>query len=149
MLALCAWAGGWVPAGHAAKLNPAGTHLDGHDMDIAYYQIGTSDNRLRPVCEHTSGGSDAYHCTGAPTLLDTWRTALFLGHFHASPQLRVIGVDGRVGPLVDSAITQLCADGWISGTACTSHRITWEETDSGRGWFRFHHHHMHISVSSP
>ena len=127
--------------------HPAGTHVDGHDIDIAYYQTGTSDNRLRAVCEHTSGGSDAYHCTGEPTLLDPWRTALFLGHFHASPRLRVIGVDGRVGPLVQSALTQLCADGWLSGTACTSHRITWEETDTGRGWFRFHHHHLHLSVS--
>lgn len=129
--------------------HPAGTHVDGHDMDIGYYQTGTSDNRLRPVCEHTSGGSDAYHCTSEPTLLDPWRTALFLGHMHASPQLRVIGVDGRVGPLVESALAQLCDGGWVTGDACSGHSITWEATDTGRGWFYFHHHHLHISVSSP
>lgn len=129
--------------------HPPGTHVNGHDIDIAYYQTGTPDNKLRSVCEHTSGGSDVYHCTSEPTLLDPWRTALFLGHLHASPHLRVIGVDGRVGPIVDSAITQLCADGWLSGEACTSHQITWEETDTGRGWFRFHHHHLHMSVSAP
>lgn len=129
--------------------HPAGTHVNGHDMDIAYYQTGTSDNRLRPVCEHTSGGADAYHCTSEPTLLDPWRTALFLGHLHASPQLRVIGVDGRVGPLVASALSQLCAGGWVSGAACGSHSITWEATDGGRGWYYFHHHHLHVSVSAP
>lgn len=129
--------------------HPEGTHVNGHDIDIAYYQTGTSDNRLRSVCAHTSGGEDAYHCTGEPTMLDPWRTALFLGHLHASPQVRVIGVDGRVGPLVDSALTQLCADGWVSGAGCGSHSITWEETDTGRGWFYFHHHHLHLSVSAP
>ena len=129
--------------------HPAGTHVDGHDMDIAYFQVGTADNRLRSVCPHTSGGADAYHCTGAPANLDPWRTALFLGLLHASPQLRVIGVDGRIGPLVDSAMTQLCTGGYLSGTACSSagRAITWEETDMGRGWYRFHHHHFHVSYS--
>ena len=129
--------------------HPAGTHVNGHDMDIAYYQTGTADNRLRSVCAHTSGGEDAYHCTGEPTMLDPWRTALFIGHLHATPQLRVIGVDGRVGPLVDSAMSQLCGGGWLSGTACSSSRMTYETTDMGRGWFYFHHHHLHISVSAP
>ena len=53
------------------------------------------------------------------------------------------------GVLIDSALTRLCADGWVSGTACRSHRITYETTDMGRGWFHFHHHHLHISVSRP
>jgi len=129
--------------------HPAGTHVNGHDMDIAYFQTGTSDNRLRPVCEHTSGGSDAYHCTSDPHLLDPWRTALFIGHLHATPRLRVIGVDGRIGPVVESAMEHLCSGGWLDGTACSSPRYTWEATDSGRGWYRFHHHHLHISVSAP
>lgn len=127
--------------------HPAGTHVNGHDMDIAYYQTGTADNRLRSVCDHVSGGRDQYHCTGEPTLLDPWRTALFLGHLHATPNLRVIGVDGRVGPPVESALTQLCGAGWVSGTACTANRITYEVTDGGAGWYRFHHHHLHVSVS--
>ncbi|MBX3273444.1 MAG: hypothetical protein KF729_24485 [Sandaracinaceae bacterium] len=126
--------------------HPAGTHVNGHDMDIAYYQTGTSDNRLRSVCPHTSGGRDQYHCVGEPNYLDPWRTALFLGHLHATPNLRVIGVDGRVGPLVESAMSQLCAGGWITGTACTRHSVTYETTDMGRGWFRFHHHHLHVSI---
>jgi len=129
--------------------HPAGTHVDGHDMDIGYFQTGTANNRLREVCPHTSGGAEQYHCTGAPNLLDPWRTALFIGHLHASPQLRVIGVDGRVGPPVSSAIAQLCTGGWLSGSACSSSRMTYETTDEGRGWFLFHHHHLHVSVSSP
>jgi len=129
--------------------HPPGTHLDGADMDIGYYQTGTSNNRLRAICDHMRGGSDQYHCVSEPTLLEPWRTALFLGHLHANSNLRVIGVDGRAGVLIDSALTRLCADGWVSGTACRSHRITYETTDMGRGWFHFHHHHLHISVSRP
>jgi hypothetical protein len=129
--------------------HPPGTHVNGHDMDIAYYQTGTADNLLRAVCEHRTGGADQYHCTGEPTLLDPWRTALFLGHLHATPHLRVIGVDGRVGPLVESALAQLCTDGWVSGTGCTAPRLAYETTDTMRGWYRFHHHHLHISVSAP
>lgn len=129
--------------------HPAGTHVNGHDMDIAYYQVSTSDNRLRAVCEHVASGEDVYHCVSTPTLLDPWRTALFLGHLHASPNLRVIGVDGQVGPVVDAALRELCTGGWVSGAACTSPRTTYETTDMGRGWFRFHHHHLHVSVSAP
>lgn len=131
--------------------HPAGTHVNGHDMDIGYFQVGTANNQLRPICEHTTGGADQYHCTAAPTGLDPWRTALFIGHLHASPNLRVIGVDGRVGPLVESALTQLCAGGWVSGAACGSAgpSLAYEVTDMGRGWFRFHHHHLHVSVSAP
>lgn len=127
--------------------HPAGTHVNGHDMDIGYFQVGTANNQLRPICPHTSGGADQYHCTGDPVNLDPWRTALFMGHMHASPNLRVIGMDGRVGPMIESALTQLCADGWVSGTACSRPSLAFEVTDMGRGWFAFHHHHLHISVS--
>ncbi|NIR28999.1 MAG: hypothetical protein GWN84_06725, partial [Gammaproteobacteria bacterium] len=95
------------------------------------------------------GGDDQYHCTSDPHLLEPWRTALFLGHLHANDDLRVIGVDGRAGPLLDAALARLCADGWVSGLACRRHRITYETTDEGRGWYYFHHHHAHISVSRP
>jgi hypothetical protein len=116
-------------------------------MDIAYYQTGTEDNRLRPVCEHESDGADQYHCVGEPTLLDPWRTALFIAHMHASPNLRIIGVDGRVGPIVESAVTQLCGEGWLEGEACDGLQLAYETEDGGAGWYYFHHHHLHISVS--
>ncbi|MFK8000970.1 MAG: hypothetical protein AB8H86_15350 [Polyangiales bacterium] len=129
--------------------HPPGTHVNGHDMDIGYYQTGTPNNVLRAICEHRTGGADQYHCTGPTTLLDPWRTALFLGHLHINSNLRVIGVDGRAGGPILSATTQLCSGGWLETSACSSAKITFEETDGGAGWYRFHHHHLHISVSAP
>jgi hypothetical protein len=126
--------------------HPAGTHVDGHDMDIAYYQSGTPDNTLRPVCTHQGGGQDAYHCLGNPDLLDPWRTAVFIGMLHVTPQLRVIGVDGKVGPIVEEKVAQLCSAGWLTGPACFGLSLAYEVTDEGRGWYYFHHHHLHISL---
>ena len=120
--------------------HPAGTHEDGHDIDIAYYQLSGSNNWLRAICPHTSGSADQYHCVGAPTNLDVWRTALFVGKIHETSGLRVIGMDGQVGPLVESALTQLCARGWLNNSACTQPAITYEVTNMNRGWFQFHHH---------
>ncbi len=128
--------------------HPEGTHEDGYDMDIAYYQTAASaDNRLRPICPYTQGGQDAYHCTGQPTTLDVWRTAMFLGLLFQSPRTRVIGVDGKVGPLVEQAIDVLCGNNWLTGTPCTqSVALAYETTDEGMGWYYFHHHHLHISL---
>lgn len=126
--------------------HPAGSHTDGHDMDIAYYQLGTPDNTLRPICAHTSGGQDQYHCVSPPDLLDRWRTALLFGYFHDADQLLWIGIDGKAGPSIDSAIDQLCAAGWLNNSACTNSRVTYEVTNQGIGWFHFHHHHFHIGV---
>jgi hypothetical protein len=131
-------------AGH-----PSGTHTNGRDMDIAYYQVGTQNNHLRAVCDHYLGSRDAYHCVGTPSRLDVRRTALFIALLHDSPRLRVIGVDGQVGPLVDAEIDGLCERGVIDGPACSSGRsIAWETTDRGQGWYRFHHHHLHVSLMS-
>jgi hypothetical protein len=128
--------------------HPAGTHVNGRDMDIAYYQLNAPDNTLRPICDHVSGGQDQQHCIAPPDDLDVWRTALFLGLLHANPQLRVIGVDGQAGPLIDSAITQLCGNGWLNTSVCgNGYAITYETTDMGRGWYYFHHHHFHISFT--
>ena len=71
--------------------------------------------------------------------------------FHDTPQLRVIGVDGRIGELVDSAMDELCTAGYLVGTACQPRfrRLAYEVQDTGRGWFRFHHHHFHVSITGP
>lgn len=132
--------------------HPQGTHVDGFDMDIAYYQQNTADNKLRPVCDHIDGGQDTYHCTSEPYDLDIWRTALFLAHLHDAViqgrfQMRVVGVDGKVGPLVVSAIDELCNTDWYTGPACSQKLIAFEETDEGRGWYYFHHHHLHVSTN--
>jgi hypothetical protein len=130
--------------------HPEGTHTDGFDIDMAYYQL-EDDNRARPVCDHTSGGADAYHCTSDPYLLDPWRTALFLGALGEYDHVRIIGVDGRVGPVVEGAFATLCEDGWIDAAVCRrgmSSYVTYETTDTGRGWYYFHHHHVHVSFSA-
>jgi hypothetical protein len=128
--------------------HPSGTHTNGYDIDLAYYQINAPDNDLRPICDHTnSSGADQYHCTAAPDSLDVWRTALFLGAVFSSSRVRVVGVDGQAGPLLESAIAQLCADGWLSGDSCNNvGLLTYETTDMGYGWYYFHHHHAHISL---
>jgi len=129
--------------------HPTGTHTNGFDIDVAYYQNGTADNKAREVCDHYTNGVEQYHCTATPHLLDVWRNALFIGALHSHPNLRVMGCDGKVGPMVEPAITKLCADGWLSGTACTKLKLAYEETNQGYGWFQFHHHHMHVSFSKP
>jgi hypothetical protein len=52
--------------------------------------------------------------------------------------------------MITSALAQLCDARWLTGNACNPNRqaITYEVTDMGRGWFRFHHHHFHISLSN-
>ena len=134
--------------------HPAGTHVNGYDMDIGYFQVNTANNQLRPICDHMIGNVDQYHCTSTPYLLDVWRSALFAASLHDAVvgnqlQLRVMGVDGQAGVLFESAIDQLCAAGWYTGNACNaSYRsLAYEVTDTGRGWYQFHHHHMHVSIN--
>ncbi|MGE0548177.1 MAG: hypothetical protein AB7R00_14020 [Kofleriaceae bacterium] len=128
--------------------HPPGTHVNGRDMDIGYYQKSTADNRLRPVCPHIVNGQDQYHCVSDPTTLDVWRNAMFLGALFESPRTRVVGVDGKVGPLMLSALDTLCDNGWLSGTACTNIVLAYETTNNGQGWFQFHHHHQHLSLKN-
>ena len=131
--------------------HPPSTHENGFDMDIAYFQVGTPDNLLRPICDYTLGGVDQYHCVGEPDLLDVWRTALYLGKLHDNPFVRVIGVDGRAGPLLEDAMEQLCYAGWLTGNVCEPNGslLTYETEDEGMGWYYFHHHHFHISLTEP
>jgi len=126
--------------------HPAGTHTNGFDIDLGYYQTGTANNRLRPVCEHTTNGVEQNHCTATPTSIDVWRHALFLGTIFESPRTRVVGVDGKAGPMLDAALTQLCQLGWLSQAACDNAVLAYETTDQGYGWYYFHHHHSHVSL---
>ncbi len=129
--------------------HPAGTHTNGRDMDIAYFQMTSPDNKLRVICPHSEGTQDQYHCTETPNNLDVWRSALFIGALLTSPQVRVLGVDGRAGPLIEAAMDQLCSDGWLPQSACMAknQKLAYEVTDGGAGWYHFHHHHFHISFN--
>jgi len=134
--------------------HPAGTHEGGRDIDVAHYQIdagvfprGDKAHRLRPVCVHARLGMEVNHCTDVPHLLDPWRTALLIARLADHPRLRVVGVDGEVGPLVEESLDQLVVAGWIDPELRQRIPLAYETTDSGRGWFRHHHHHIHISAS--
>lgn len=125
-----------------APAHPPGTHLHGTDIDIAYYQIGTPDNRLRAVCPSELDGVDQNRCTGAPDHLDARRTALFVDNLAASGEVRVIGVDGMIGPIIEAELESLCLEGV---STCSPVPLAYETTDTGLGWFRGHHHHLHVS----
>lgn len=86
-------------------------------------------------------------CVAVPNILDVRRTALFVGILLDHPRLRVIGVDGQVGPLLVQAIGQLSQAGWLSANAPTvaQQKLAYETTDGGLGWYYFHHQYMHIS----
>jgi len=128
--------------------HPANTHENGNDMDIAYYQNKGSNNYLKPVCTHTINGADQYHCVGQPTLLDLWRTTLFIGALLSHEHTRVIGVDGKIGSLVEQAMPTLCANGWLPKVSCQKIQkgLAYEVTNGGAGWYAFHHHHLHVSM---
>ncbi len=140
--------------------HPMGTHEDGNDIDVAYFQRdsnnvlmslenrlrGIEGNLLRSICKYTRFGMDVYHCTQPPRLLDPWRTALFIAYVAENPYTRVIGVDGQIGPLVDDALDELVQSGWIDAEYRERIPLVYEMENEGMGWFRFHHHHLHISM---
>ncbi len=127
--------------------HPPGTHTNGTDIDTAYYGVNTSNNYLREICD--TGDPFAGHCEDFPDKLDVWRTALFLGAIQDHPSVRVIGVDGKAGQMIDWAMAELCSNGWLSTSACASSDLTYEMVNQGYGWFYSHWAHLHISFSPP
>lgn len=137
---------GAIPGTAAGRpRHPFGSHLGGHDIDVAYYQLGPFRNSLNPVCPHMIDGIDQAHCVGHPARLDVRRTALFIGTLFESPGTRIVGVDGRVGPILRDELNALCDAGTFSGAACDRIRLGYETEDTGRGWYHFHYAHMHVS----
>ncbi len=113
---------------------------------MAYYQLYATDNKMRPVGAHYVGQAEAHHLVAPPYALDRWRTALFIAYLSEHPQLRVIGVDGQVGLLLEDALDALVASGWIDSDLRDSIPLAYEVTDVGQGWYHFHHHRMHLAM---
>jgi hypothetical protein len=128
--------------------HPPLSHLGGRDIDLAYYQVNTPDNRVRPVCRFEQAGMPVHHCVGPPTHLDPWRTALFIGVLFEQPGIRVVGVDGRIGPILRARLERLAQDGWLTRETVARTRLVFETQDVGLGWYHFHYNHMHVSVDS-
>src|SRR5262249_5174558 len=122
-----------------------GTHVGGRDIDIAYYQIGTPDNHMRPICPHAIAHQDQRRCVAPPTRLDARRTALFIGTLFESPRVRIVGVDGAAAPVLQAALRDLCRDGLVAPGACAMVRLGFETEDTGRGWYAGHENHIHVS----
>jgi len=128
--------------------HPAGTHENGNDMDIAYYQLYAPDNYPRSIGDHSYGYmTDEYHCVSEPYMLDPWRTALFISYLSEHPHIRVIGVDGQVGLVLEEVLDKLVTLGWIDAEHRAGIPLDYEVTDTGRGWYLFHHHHIHVSMN--
>ena len=142
------WDGAIPGTSFGSLRHPPGTHEGGRDIDNAYYQLYATDNLLRPVCVHYDGYFDAYHCVEEPYGLDRWRTALYIAYLAEHPRLRVTGVDGQVGPIIEDALDVLVESDWIESDLRDSIPFAYEGENTGMGWYRFHHHHMHTSLNT-
>jgi hypothetical protein len=127
--------------------HPVGTHTDGRDIDVAYYQFFRPLNHAWPVCDHYDGYANAHHCISQPYALDPWRTALFTAYLAEHPHLRVMGADGKIGPALDDSLDWFASNGWIDPDFRGNIPLLYEEDDEGYGFYLFHHHHMHISMN--
>jgi hypothetical protein len=128
--------------------HPQGTHMYGNDMDAAYYQLYAPDNFPRSVGVHFEDGYDAFHLTGEPLGMDPWRTALLIAYISEHHHLRVIGVDGQIGPILEDALDELVTAGYIDSDLRDSIPLAYEVENQGYGWYYHHHHHMHISMNT-
>ncbi len=128
--------------------HPKSTHDGGRDIDIAYYQKGTANNHLRAVCPYVSNGNNQYHCVGAPDKLDVPRSTLFIGKLFDSNRVRVIGVDGKIGQLMQAEAKKLYSNGMITASSLKKFdtHLAFEVTNTGKGWYLHHHHHLHLST---
>ncbi|MEE2750104.1 MAG: hypothetical protein VX519_01635 [Myxococcota bacterium] len=115
--------------------HPEGTHVNGNDIDIAYYQT-VSNNLGRTVCP-----DDGYFCTSEPHILDARRSAFFIAKLMESPYLRVIGVDPMIANDLFDAIDDLYDEGIVERKSVN--RLS-RYLAYGDGW-PFHQHHLHFS----
>jgi len=128
--------------------HPAGSHEHGLDADAAYYQLFAPDNLLRVIgVHHDALYVDQGHLVEPPYALDVWRTALFLACLSEHPRVRVIGVDGQAGLLLEEALDDLVFLGWLDSDQRESIPLAYEVEDTGGGWFLYHHHHLHVSLN--
>jgi hypothetical protein len=129
-------ADGDVPGRQDGQLrHPEGTHVNGNDIDVAYYQTG-KNNLGRSVCPE-----NGYFCTDEPDILDAERSAFFIARLMKTEHLRVIGVDTMIYPELIDAAKDLKSQGLLKSTDVQRMKsyLAW-----GDGW-PFHQHHLHFS----
>jgi hypothetical protein len=114
--------------------HPEGTHVDGNDLDIAYYATN-GDNTGTYACS----SHDQYFCTGPADLLDVERTTFLISKLIESPMTRVMGIDPAVAEVVLPMAEELEDEGLIDNASQFDWKLAY-----GDGW-PFHHHHIHFS----
>ena len=136
MLDMSQWDGDTPGRMDGQLRHPEGTHVEGNDIDIAYYM--KSGNNLGG---YACSSHDAYFCTGEANLMDTERTTYFLAKLLESPNVRVIGIDPEVATKVIPESWDQVSEGLFSSTIRSkfNSRLAY-----GDGW-PFHHHHLHFS----
>lgn len=116
--------------------HPEGTHVEGNDMDIAYFQTGP-DNHARTICP-----DDGYYCTSESNTMNAEAEAYFMAQLFSSTNVRVIGVDTSFVDDLQIAAEALKTAGAISN----AQRMSFDNyLGYGSGW-PFHQHHIHLSL---
>ncbi len=141
-------AGGATPGPvNGRAIHPAGTHTDGKEVDVGYYQTAFFPNNfMRAVCPHHDERRDVRHCTGPPTSLDARRTAYFVSLLSEDPRVKCVGVDAAVVGPVGEAQLALLREGVITLEQFSATTLCHEAADGGRGWYHSHHTHMHVAT---
>ncbi len=116
--------------------HPDGTHVEGNDMDIAYFQTAP-DNHARVVCQN-----DGYYCTSQTNTMNAEVQAYFMAQLFSTTRVRVIGVDVTLEDDLSAAAAALFDAGAISFGQKNAFSSM---VASGDGW-PFHHHHIHLSL---
>jgi len=102
-----------------------------------------ADNHLRAVCPESQN-----HCVGPPDKLDAARSALYLGGLLEHPDVRVVGTDAQIGPVVIKLFDYLCKENVIPPNACAQKgKLAWDTTPPGNGWYYSHQNHFHCSFN--
>ena len=136
MLDMSQWDGDTPGRMDGQLRHPEGTHVEGNDIDIAYYMKAGDNLGGYPCSSH-----DAYFCTGEANLMDTERTTYFLAKLMESSNVRVIGIDPEVASKVIPESWEQSSQGLFSSTIRSKFS---SHLAHGDGW-PFHHHHLHFS----
>ncbi len=136
LLDMSQWDGDTPGRMEGSLRHPEGTHVDGNDIDIAYYSL-SEGNGGKIVCPSYT----QYFCTGPATDLDVDRTTFFMAALVENMNVRVMGVDPEVFDLVAPRAYEMELEGLITREqrqrvqGLMAYGDTWP----------FHHHHIHLS----
>jgi hypothetical protein len=133
--------------------HPTTTHINGRDVDIAYYST-LADNDYRIVCGdgtdkngngRTGKFNDGYFCTTTQNVVDWPREVYFMAQIMGSPLFRVLGVDETFPDPISTEANKQYAAGLIPRWAV--YRLENGLGYGNDGGWAFHHHHTHLSLA--